>query len=49
MEIQTVIVELLGNFEFQLPDGVELLDAPGTLSTLLIVKGKLAYGAQVPL
>ncbi|KAK0186184.1 cytochrome P450 [Armillaria mellea] len=49
MELQTVTVELLGNFEFRLPDGVELLDAPGTLSTLPIVKGKSADGAQVPL
>ncbi|KAK0445344.1 cytochrome P450 [Desarmillaria tabescens] len=49
MEIQTVTVELLGNFEFKLPDGVELLDAPGTLSCLPIVKGKLADGTQVPL
>lgn len=49
MEIQTITVELLGNFVFKLPDGVELLDAPGTLSTLPIVRGKAADGAQVPL
>ncbi|KAK0210002.1 hypothetical protein DFS33DRAFT_1270109 [Desarmillaria ectypa] len=49
MEIQRVTVELLSNFEFKLPDGVELLDAPGAMSGLPVVKGKLADGTQVPL
>ncbi|KAK0445342.1 cytochrome P450 [Desarmillaria tabescens] len=49
MEIQTVIVELLSKFEFKVPVGVELLDAPGTQSCVPIVKGQLEDGVQVPL
>ncbi|KAK0207525.1 cytochrome P450 [Armillaria fumosa] len=50
MELQSVIVELLSNFEFSIPKGApELQDAPASTTLVPIVPGKANEGPQVPL
>ncbi|KAK0214209.1 hypothetical protein IW262DRAFT_1409396, partial [Armillaria fumosa] len=49
-ELQSVIVELLSNFEFSIPKGApELQDALAGIALIPIVPGKANEGPQVPL
>ncbi|KAK0486627.1 cytochrome P450 [Armillaria luteobubalina] len=50
MELQSVVVELLSNFEFSIPKGaLELQDAPAGIALIPIVPGRANEGPQVPL
>ncbi|KAK0442249.1 cytochrome P450 [Desarmillaria tabescens] len=50
METQTILANLLLNFEFSLPEGgQEILQFPGTPTVVPIVKGKAHLGSQLPL
>ncbi|KAK0214208.1 cytochrome P450 [Armillaria fumosa] len=50
MEMQSVIAELLSNFEFSIPKGApELQDAPAGIALIPLVPGKANEGPQVPL
>ncbi|PBK89359.1 cytochrome P450 [Armillaria gallica] len=50
MEIQTILANLILNFEFSLPEGgVEILRFPGSPAVVPIVKGEAHLGSQLPL
>ncbi|KAK0455290.1 cytochrome P450 [Desarmillaria tabescens] len=50
MELQSVVTELLNNFEFSIPKGApELLHGPAGLILIPIVPGKAKEGPQIPL
>ncbi|KAK0197839.1 cytochrome P450 [Armillaria mellea] len=49
MEIQTVLANLIRNFEFSLPEGVVIEQIPGAQATVPVVKGKEHLGSRVPL
>ncbi|KAK0210062.1 cytochrome P450 [Desarmillaria ectypa] len=50
MELESVVTELLNNFEFSIPKGApELLQCPARNSSIPIVPGKAKEGPQVPL
>ncbi|KAK0207526.1 cytochrome P450 [Armillaria fumosa] len=50
MELQSVVTELLSNFEFSIPRGVpELQDVPAGIALIPVVPGKTNEGAQIPL
>ncbi len=50
MEMQSVVTELLSNFEFSIPKGApELQHGPANLILIPIVPGKADEGPQVPL
>jgi len=50
MEMQSVVTELLNNFEFSIPKGApELQHSPGGIVLIPIVPGKANEGAQIPL
>ncbi|KAK0470685.1 cytochrome P450 [Armillaria novae-zelandiae] len=50
MELQSVLAELLSNFEFSIPEGVpELQDVPAGIALIPIVPGKANEGPQIPL
>lgn len=49
MEMQTILVELMSNFEFSLPgEGTEIYRQPAGIM-LPFVKGKISEGPQMPL
>jgi hypothetical protein len=48
LELQAVLVELIENFEFRLPEGVEIIRLnAGTMMPM--VAGKMHEGPQMPL
>ncbi len=50
MEMQSVVTELLSNFEFSIPKGApELQHGPADHTLIAIVPGKADEGPQVPL
>ncbi|PBK86323.1 PAH-inducible cytochrome P450 monooxygenase PC-PAH 4 [Armillaria gallica] len=50
MEVQSVVTELLDNFEFSIPKGApELQHGPGDVGLIPIVPGKANKGPQIPL
>ncbi|PBK64197.1 cytochrome P450 [Armillaria solidipes] len=50
MEIQTILANLILNFEFSLPEGgVKILRFPGSPAVVPIVKGEAHLGSQLPL
>ncbi|KAK0207538.1 cytochrome P450 [Armillaria fumosa] len=50
MELQSVVVELLSNFEFGIPKGApELQDSPAGIALIPLVPGKANEGPQIPL
>ncbi|KAK0229262.1 cytochrome P450 [Armillaria nabsnona] len=50
MELQSVVTELLSNFEFSMPKGVSRLQhSPAGIALIPIVPGKAEEGAQIPL
>ncbi|KAK0493384.1 cytochrome P450 [Armillaria luteobubalina] len=50
MELQSVVTELLSNFEFSMPKGVSRLQhGPAGIALIPIVPGKAEQGAQIPL
>ncbi len=50
MEVQSVVTELLNNFEFSIPKGApELQHGPGGFGLIPIVPGKANEGSQIPL
>ncbi len=50
MEIQTIVANLILNFEFSLPEGgVEILRFPGSPAVVPIVKCEARLGSQLPL
>ncbi|PBL04595.1 cytochrome P450 [Armillaria gallica] len=50
MEVQSVVTELLNNFEFSIPKGApELQHGPGGQGLIPIVPGKANEGSQIPL
>ena len=48
MEMQTILVELMDNFEFSFPEGTQINRQPAGLM-LPFVKGKMGDGPQMPL
>lgn len=49
LEVQTILVELLENFEFSIPDDKpEIMHVPAGLS-IPMIKGKMYLGTQMPL
>ncbi|KAK0214197.1 cytochrome P450 [Armillaria fumosa] len=50
MELQSVVAELLSNFEFSIPKGaLELQDAPAGIALIPLVPGRANEGPQAPL
>ncbi|KAK0506749.1 cytochrome P450 [Armillaria luteobubalina] len=49
MEMQTVLANLVQNFEFSLPEGVVIQQFPGAQAITPVVKGEAHLGNQVPL
>ena len=50
MELQSVVTELLSNFEFSMPKGApKLQHGPAGLTVSPIVPGKAEEGPQIPL
>ncbi|KAK0475213.1 cytochrome P450 [Armillaria novae-zelandiae] len=49
MEMQTVLANLIQNFEFSLPEGVVIQQFPGAQAIMPVVKGEAHLGSQVPL
>ncbi|KAK0197815.1 cytochrome P450 [Armillaria mellea] len=49
MEMQTVLANLIQNFEFSLPDGVVIQQFPGAQAIMPVVKGEGHLGTRVPL
>ncbi|KAK0245097.1 cytochrome P450 [Armillaria nabsnona] len=49
MEIQTVLANLIRNFEFSLPEGVVIEQTPGAQAIVPVVKGEKHLGSRVPL
>ncbi|KAK0232633.1 cytochrome P450 [Armillaria fumosa] len=49
MEMQTVLANLIRNFEFSLPEGVVIEQMPGAQAVVPVVKGEEHLGSRVPL
>ncbi|SJL11749.1 uncharacterized protein ARMOST_15157 [Armillaria ostoyae] len=49
MEMQTVLANLIQNFEFRLPEGVVIQQFPGAQAIMPVVKGEAYLGSRVPL
>ncbi|KAK0199315.1 cytochrome P450 [Desarmillaria ectypa] len=49
MEMQTVLANLIKNFEFSLPEGVVIQKVTGAQAIVPVVKGKAYLGSLVPL
>ncbi|PBK89422.1 cytochrome P450 [Armillaria gallica] len=49
MEIQTVLANLIRNFEFSLSEGVVIEQTPGAQAIVPVVKGEKHLGSRVPL
>ncbi|SJL11719.1 uncharacterized protein ARMOST_15127 [Armillaria ostoyae] len=49
MEMQTVLANLIRNFEFSLPKGVVIEQTPGAQAIVPVVKGEEHLGSRVPL
>lgn len=49
METQTILANLIRNFEFSLPEGVVIEQTPGAQAIVPIVKGEKHLGSRVPL
>ncbi|KAK0232608.1 cytochrome P450 [Armillaria fumosa] len=49
MEMQTVLANLIQNFEFSLPEGVVIQQFPGAQAIMPVVKGEAHLGNRVPL
>ncbi|PBK89443.1 cytochrome P450 [Armillaria gallica] len=49
MEIQTILANLIQNFEFKLPEGVVIQHFPGAQAIMPVVKGEAHLGSRVPL
>ncbi|KAK0506722.1 cytochrome P450 [Armillaria luteobubalina] len=49
MEMQTVLANLIRNFEFSLPEGMVIEQMPGAHATVPVVKGMEHLGSRVPL
>ena len=49
MEMQTILVNLIQNFEFSLPDGVVIQQFPGAQTIMPVVTGEAHLGSRVPL
>ncbi|PBK89446.1 cytochrome P450 [Armillaria gallica] len=49
MEMQTVLANLIQNFEFSLPEGVGIQQFPGAQAIVPVVKGEAHLGSRVPL
>lgn len=48
IELQAILVEMIENFEFSLPKGVEILRLPAGIM-IPMVKGRMHEGTQMPL
>ncbi len=49
MEIQTILANLIQNFEFSLPEGMVIQQFPGAQAIVPVVKGEAHLGSRVPL
>ncbi|KAK0438912.1 cytochrome P450 [Armillaria borealis] len=49
MEIQTILANLIQNFEFRLLEGVVIQQFPGAQAIMPVVKGEAHLGSRVPL
>ncbi|KAG7440270.1 cytochrome P450 [Guyanagaster necrorhizus] len=49
MEMQTVLANLIQNFEFSLPEGVVIQQFPNAQAIVPVVKGEAHLGSRVPL
>ncbi|KAK0472899.1 cytochrome P450 [Armillaria novae-zelandiae] len=49
MEMQTVLANLIQNFEFSVPEGMAIQQFPGAQAIMPVVKGEAHLGSQVPL
>ncbi len=49
MEMQTVLANLIQNFEFSLPEGVGIQQFPGAQAIVPVVKGEAHLGSRIPL
>ncbi|KAK0475208.1 cytochrome P450 [Armillaria novae-zelandiae] len=49
MEVQTILANLIQNFEFRLPEGVVIQHFPGAQAIMPVVKGEAHRGTRIPL
>ncbi|PBK91916.1 cytochrome P450 [Armillaria gallica] len=49
MEIQTILANLIQNFEFSLPEGMVIQQFPGAQAIMPVVKGEAHLGSRIPL
>ncbi|KAK0443055.1 cytochrome P450 [Desarmillaria tabescens] len=49
MEMQTILANLIQNFEFSLPEGTVIQQFPGSQAIVPVVKGEAHLGSRVPL
>ncbi|KAK0506743.1 cytochrome P450 [Armillaria luteobubalina] len=49
IEVQTILANLIQNFEFRLPEGVVIQHFPGAQAIMPVVKGEAHLGTRIPL